>query len=477
MTFTNSNTFHVSKEDMRKMGYEVVDVIVEHLHNLENKPVLQSKKNDFFQVHLNENIPTQGEGWNQSFQTLHDTVLMNTTYSNHPRFFAFVPSPSNYISALADFLASSFNIFTGSWLMSPGAAQIELVTLNWLKHIFSFPSEAGGVFVSGGSMANLTALAVAKQSILQNKLENAIVYCSDQTHASIDKALKVLGFQPEQLCKIPCNEDFKLSAMELKKKIEQDKLIGKIPFCIVANIGTTNTGAVDPLEDIMEIAADHRIWVHGDGAFGAPAILSPEGKIACKGIDKLDSLSLDPHKWLFQSYDIGCVLIRNHKLMQNCFSILPEYLKDSETKQQEINFSDYSIELTRRFRALKLWLTFKVFGLQAFKEAIQKALYITQEATHLIENNQYLEVVSTGLGVVTFRFIPENMYSQSDTNLLNEYIAKELNQDGFAMVSTTILKEKKVIRLCPLHPSLKIEDIQLTLEKLIDYGKKYNKKI
>lgn len=469
--------FQINKEEMKKMGYEVVDVIVEHLHNLENKPVLQNKENNFFQAHLNEGIPIQGEGWNQSFQTLHNTVLMNTTYSNHPRFFAFVPSPSNYISALADFLASSFNIFTGSWLMSPGAAQIELVTLNWLKDIFSFPPEAGGVFVSGGSMANLTALAVAKQSLLQNKLENAVIYCSDQTHISVDKALKILGFQPEQLCRIPCNEDFMLSAIELKKQIEQDKLVGKIPFCIVVNIGTTNTGAVDPLQDIIEIASDHGMWVHGDGAFGAPAILSSKGKIACKGIDKLDSLSLDPHKWLFQSYDIGCVLVRNHKLMQDCFSILPEYLKDSETKQAEINFSDYGIELTRRFRALKLWLTLKVFGLEAFKEAIEKAISLTQEATHLIENNTYLEVVSKGLGVVTFRFIPEDICSQIDINFINEYIAKELNQDGFAMVSTTILKEKKVIRLCPLHPSIKKEDIQLTLEKLINYGKKYNQKI
>ncbi|HDR8072463.1 TPA: aminotransferase class V-fold PLP-dependent enzyme [Bacillus cereus] len=460
--------FQLDKKEMQKIGYYAVDLISEHLSNLKSKDVVQEKEEHLKNIDINENAPLEGDRWENVFQQFENIVLSNTTPSNHPRFFGFVPSPSNYISALAEFLTCSVNIHVGYWVASPGAVQIELMTLNWIKDMFKFPDKAGGKFVSGGSMANLTALAVAKHALLQNKLENAVIYYSDQTHISLDRAIKTLGFQPQQVCKIPCNSNFEISTTKLLQQIQKHKSEGKAPFCIIANIGTTNTGAIDPLEEIVKIASQYGMWVHGDGAFCAPAILSQPEKF--KGIEKLDSLTFDPHKWFFQSYDIGCVLIRDNTLLKDSFSVFPEYLKDTEVENNQINFSDYGIELTQRFRALKLWMSMKIFGLNTFRKAINKGIHLTEQTEKMIEKSVDFQLISTGMGVVTFRFVPQNISSKEEINRINEEITKKLNQSGFALVSTTILGEKKVIRICPLHPATTIEDISNTLEKLKKYG-------
>ncbi|HEQ3528907.1 TPA: aminotransferase class V-fold PLP-dependent enzyme [Bacillus cereus] len=466
----HTGRFHLEEHEMKRMGYETVDMIVEHLCTLQDKRVIQPKESEWNDALLHENIPMEGKSWETVFKQLQHSVLANSAYPNHPRYFAYVPSPGNYISALAEFITNSFNIFAGSWILSPGAAQVEMATMNWIKDMFRFPQGSGGLFVSGGSMANLTALVVAKHAVLQNDMQEAVIYCSEQTHSSIQKAVTIAGFQPEQVCIIPCNHRFEISISALHTQIQQDCENGKKPFCIIANLGTTNTGTVDPIEDLVSLASQYGIWIHGDAAFGGPAILAkPE---AFTGIEKLDSLSFDPHKWFFQSYDIGCILVKDASLLKNCFFALPEYLQDAETTNQEINFSDYGMELTRRFRALKLWLSLKIYGLRTFQQAIQKGLHLTEETQKIVQNSKYLERITSGLGVCVFRFVPSTYESQEAVNELNENIVKDLHATGFAMVSTTILTGKKVIRLCPLHPDTTIHDIRETLQRIEYYGDK-----
>src|SRR5262249_42264551 len=215
-----------------------------------------------------------------------------------------------------------------------GTAQIELITIDWLRELCGLPAEAGGLFVSGGSMANLTALAAARHVKLDDRIVDAVVYCSDQTHSCVERALCVLGFNREQLVRIVCDNEFRLPMAALQEAIARDRDRGKRPFCVVANAGAINTGAIDPLNQLADLCLEERLWLHVDGAYGAAAVLSPRGRSLLAGIERVDSLALDPHKWLFQPFEIGCVLLRDRGLLKKTFRILPEFLADTQLTEE-----------------------------------------------------------------------------------------------------------------------------------------------
>jgi glutamate/tyrosine decarboxylase-like PLP-dependent enzyme len=303
-------------EQMRELGYRVIDMLVEHFENLPSKQVTRKAPRRAMEERLREPIPERGLGVDAVLRRLERDVLGNMMHLDHPRFFAFIPGPSNYVAAMAEALATGFNVFAGTWLEASGPAQIELVTVDWLRQICGMPEGTNGLFVSGGSMANLTALVVARQAKLPNGIEAAMVYCSDQTHSSIEKGMGILGFRPEQLRKLTSDESFRLPLAELRRAVGSDRASGKIPFCVVANAGTTNTGAVDPLADLADYCREEGLWFHVDGAYGAAAVLSEREATRLAGMARADSLSLDPHKWLFQPYETGCVLIREGRRLR-----------------------------------------------------------------------------------------------------------------------------------------------------------------
>ncbi|MBA4494513.1 pyridoxal phosphate-dependent decarboxylase family protein [Paenactinomyces guangxiensis] len=462
---------HLTPEEMREMGYQVVDRIVNHICQLPDKPVTRNSSPSQLEKALGEPLPEQGLDFEQIIQLLDEAVFSQIMHLDHPRFFAFVPGPSNYIGALATFLASGFNVFAGTWLEASGPAQIERVTVDWIVQLFGLPKTAGGLFVSGGSMANLTALAVARQVKLGGPSENSTVYYSDQTHSSVERALKILGFRREQIRSIPSDEAFRLPLPELEAQIQKDRSEGKQPFCVIANAGTTNTGAVDPLETLAEFCNQEGLWLHADGAYGAPAILSDQGRKQLKGIESVDSLTIDPHKWLFQPYDTGCILVRNSQHLKETFHILPEYLLDVEGKEQEVNFCDYGIELTRSFRALRLWMSFKMFGIESFRRAVSHGIEMAETAEETLRRSPYWDVVSPAqLGVVTFRFVPDSM-DEVTIDKLQQQIVNRMIQEGFAMISTTVLRGRTVLRLCTINPRTTKEDIRNTIQKMEDIGK------
>ncbi|MBN2910192.1 aminotransferase class V-fold PLP-dependent enzyme [Polycladomyces sp. WAk] len=462
---------HFTPEEMRKMGYQVVDRIVDHLCQLPDKPVTRNSSPAQLEKALGESLPEQGISFEKIMQQLDEVVFSQIMHLDHPRFFAFVPGPSNYIGTLATFLASGLNVFAGTWLEASGPAQVERVTVDWIARLFGLPKTAGGLFVSGGSMANLTALAVARQVKLGGPSERATVYFSDQTHSSVERALKILGFRQEQIRRIPSDEAFRLSAPELEVQIQKDRSQGKQPFCVIANAGTTNTGAVDPLETLVKICNREGLWLHADGAYGAPAILSDQGRKLLKGIESVDSLTIDPHKWLFQPYDTGCILVRDSQHLKMTFHILPEYLRDVEGKETEVNFCDYGIELTRSFRALRLWMSFKMFGIESFRRAVSHGLEMAETAEKTLRRSLYWDVVSPAqLGVVTFRFAPDSMHEEM-IDKVQQQIVNRMIREGYAMVSTTELKGRTVLRLCTINPRTTKEDIQNTIQKMEGIGR------
>ncbi len=463
-------SLELSTQEMKTLGYAVIDILVEHFSNLKNKRVGNVAKRVDLEKIFREPVPESGMNPEVLLDFFKNKVITNTSCVDHPRFFAFVPSPGNYISTMADALISGINFFSGNWLESSAASQIELVTIDWLKELCGLPKSSGGLFVSGGSMANLTALIVARNIKLKNNIQNAVVYFSDQTHSSIEKGFKILGFEDLQIKKIKSDSNFRLPIGEFKKTVEQDKANGKKPFCVIVNAGTTNTGAVDPIWEISEYCKKENLWLHADGAYGAAVVLTPQGKEILKGLELVDSLSLDPHKWLFQPFEIGCVLIKDAKWMKEMFHASADYLKDAEIGTNELNFFDYGIQMTRSFRALKLWMSLKVFGLNSFREAIAHGFKMAELVEKTVLSSSKLKLVTkANLGVVTFRYEDKKL-SDEKLNFLNKQIVEEIIKDGFAMISSTALNGQVVLRMCPINPRTQEIDITDTIQKIEKAG-------
>jgi glutamate/tyrosine decarboxylase-like PLP-dependent enzyme len=295
-----------------------------------------------------------------------------------------------------------------------------------------------------------------------------MVYCSEQTHSSIDRALNLLGFAPRQLRKLPTDQSYRMDFRSLQEAVIEDRRNGLQPFCVIANAGTTNTGAVDPLPPLVEFCREHELWLHADGAYGAPAVLTAKGRQALQGLGEVNSLSLDPHKWLFQPIEIGCVLVRNGEHLKETFQILPEYLQDVKGREQQVNFRDYGIQLTRGFRALKLWMSLQVFGENGFRAAIERGIELAEFAEKRVRARPDWEITSPAqLAIVAFRFAPSEL-SDASSDDLNRELAEKLKSGGFAMLSSTVLRGRTTLRLCTINPRTTEEDIDGTIARLCE---------
>ena len=379
-----SNDLTLSPEQMRAIGYEVIDAIVEQFQSVGDGQAISKRSRQEMLDLLHEPAPTAPSDAGEVLKRVTDEIFSNFAPLDHPRFFAFVPGPINFISVMAEALASAYNPFMGSWMVSPGPTQVELTVIDWLRQMCNLPETSGGLFLSGGSMANLSAIAAARHVKLKGDMNGGVIYCSRETHSSIDRAIKVLGFTPEQLRHVDTNAGFRIDPRKLTEAIDEDRAGGHRPFMIIANAGTTNTGAIDPLETIADLCKTHNLWFHVDGAYGAPTMLTDKGQKLLTGIERADSITLDPHKWLFQPYEIGCLLLRDRKLLIDTFHIFKDYMQDVIGEAEEVNLRDYGIQLTRNFRALKLWMSIQVFGMDAFRAAVAHGLRMAEYAGEVL---------------------------------------------------------------------------------------------
>ena len=339
-------------------------------------------------------------------------MLTTIDHLDHPRFFAYIPSSSNFVGAMADMLASGYNIFNALYPLGTGAAVVERASIQWLRKLCGMPEEAGGIFVSGGAVANLTGLAVARQVQLNGDMSDAVVYCSDQTHFVISRGLRILGFAPGQLREIQADDGYRLPVAELERAIAEDRAAGKKPFCVAATAGTTNTGSVDPLNELADLCEREGLWLHVDGAYGASACLSEFRKRALAGIERAHSLTWDAHKWMFQPVECSAVLVRDRHWLSETFKDTAHFLSDAEAHSkdevgEEMNFMYQGIQLTRYFRALKFWMSLKVFGLAAVRVAIERGFELAEMAESLLRSAGSWEIVTPAqMAIVTFRYKP-----------------------------------------------------------------------
>ena len=437
--------FDLSIEEMKAYGYKIVDLIAEHWATLEDKkPVTSASRKEMDSIFLQE-APENGTPANDVLDFVMQNVVPYSNVISHPKFYSFVPGPSNFISTMADSLATGFNIFSGGWIVSPAAAELEIVTMNWLLKMYGFPvRDGGGIFTSGGSMANLTALVTARRIKCGDDFSKAVIYLSDQAHSSNIKAIRVLGFKKEQIRILPTDLEFRISINKLKNAIAKDRLEGLQPFCFIASAGTTNTGTVDPLDEIANICEEENLWFHIDGAYGGAAILSEKGARALRGIERADSLTVDPHKWFYQPYEIGCLLVKDATWLSGTFSEKPEYLRDIEGNESEINFYDYGIQLTRRFRALKFYMSIKTYGLQTFREAVSYNIKLADDVEKMLRKSRNWEIISPAtLAVINFRYNPIGLnLSEPELDKLNQEISKKMMDSKEALLVTTILNKQ-----------------------------------
>lgn len=474
--FKPNAKLELSPKEMKAYGYATVDAIVEHhLTQVQKLPVAMGTRAEMDSIFL-EAAPEQGMEPKEVLDFVLNNVMANSTLMSHPKAYSFVPGPSNYVSVMADALATGFNVFSGGWVASPAAAELEIITIQWLLKIFGFPpKKGGGIFTSGGSMANLTALATARNIKCEKNFSKAIIYLSDQAHSSNIKAIRVLGFKEEQVRVIPTDSEFNFALNKLKNCIAKDRLQGFQPFCLIASAGTTNTGTVDPLNELAKITKKEKLWFHIDGAYGAAAILAQKGKKALKGIEKADSLTIDPHKWLFQPYEMGCLLVRNHKELSHTFTEKPEYLRDIEGNTSEINFYDLGIQLTRRFRALKFYMSVKTFGLKAFRNAVEYNIEIAEKLEEILRKSDKWQVVHPAtLAIINFRYNPiAKNYDEKTLDKVNQFISEKVTSSRKALLVTTLLNKQVVLRMCLINPRTTIDDIKETLQLCEEFAAEF----
>ncbi len=448
------------------MGYRIIDLLVDYWQSLPRQPIGRRPTREELERLLAEPIPTAPQSFEQVLVEFQQKVLPHIVHVDHPRYFAFVPAPNNPVGAFADALASGMNIFVGTWMVGAGATQVERVVIDWLRQLLGMPDTAGGLFVSGGSVANLVALTSARQHQLGEEFSRGVAYFSDQTHSCIERALRILGFRKVQMRILPADEAFRLPLNALKAQIDADRAAGYQPFCVIANGGTTNTGAVDPLPELVELCRREGLWLHVDGAYGAAMVLTEEGKRLLQGIGEVDSLAIDPHKGFYQPMAAGCVLVREFEHLRDAFRILPPYLQDKERGQAGVDLCDYGVELSRGFRALKLWMSLKVFGLEAFRQAMEHNLQLARYAEMRLRERAYWRIVSPAtLGIVAFRYAPPNL-TDEQTDALNRALVDAMLTDGFALVSSTQLRGRATLRLCALNPRATTDDVDETIERL-----------
>jgi aromatic-L-amino-acid decarboxylase len=466
-------------EAFRNLAHRALDDAIDSLENVRQQPVWQPVP-PAARNHLNEDVPAEGIGLEQTYEQFRQWIFPYPTGNIHPRFWGWVHGTGTAGGMIAEVLAAAMNSNCGG--RDHGALYVERTVLEWCKQIFGFPVDAGGLLVSGTSMANLIALTVARnaksggnirQSGLLGSQPRLVAYASAEAHESVAKAMEILGLGNRSLRRIAVTRDFRIDLDQLRRAIAEDRENGLQPFCVIGSAGTVNTGAVDDLQAVADICRSNDLWFHVDGAFGALGVLSPEVLPLLKGIEQADSIAFDFHKWMYVQYDCGCVLVRDGKRHGETFCTRPNYLQrlDRGLAGGGTWFCDYGPELSRNFRALKVWFTLKQFGTAQLGRMIAQNCHQARYLAASIRDLPDLELlVEPTLNIVCFRFVDASL-SKEQTDDLNCTIVAELQEKGIAAPSTTTVNGKLAIRVAITNHRSRREDFSLLLVNVVQFGK------
>ena len=462
----DKNNIDEQNRQLKSLEKRLYDAIDSH-KTIREKPIFLPPTEEEIAEFEKIGIPQKGRDAVEVEEELMKYVFTRQALVQHPRFFSFVASAVSPYSIAGSILTDIYNPNAGSYNLCPCAGIIEEKMCRWLASYAGYPEEtSGGVFLSGGSISTLSAIIAARINKLDEfDIPKGVAYLSDQAHSSVRKALKMLGFRKDQVVILPSDQDFKMDVKLLEETIIKDKKEGKIPFIVIGTLGTTNTGAIDPLSDIGDIAAKYNLWFHVDGAYGATSLISPIYRNLSKGIEKSDSLTWDAHKWLMQTYSCSILLVKDKQTLLNAFVEHPEYLEDVSSSDH-VDSWDRGPEMSRPHRAIKLWFTVQATGTLLLEDLVEYSFYNAKIVEKELEKRENWEIISKpSCGTINFRYAPKGL-TLEQLNELNINITKKINEDGYAYIVTTVLNEMKTIRMCMINANSTMEDILNTIEML-----------
>ncbi|MEN7549261.1 aminotransferase class V-fold PLP-dependent enzyme [Rapidithrix thailandica] len=464
----------MTNEEFRNFGHNMVDWMADYFQQIESLPVkAQVEPGEIYQQ-LPELPPEEAESFSQIFRDFQTKILKGITHWQHPNFFAYFPANNSYPSILGEMLTATLGAQCMIWETSPAAAELEQKVMEWMKQMMGLPAEFTGVIQDTASTATLCALLTARESATDFQSNKSgldsktkfTVYCSTQTHSSIDKAIKIAGIGSDQLRKIPVDRDFAMRPDALEKEIQTDIALGFHPLCVVASIGTTSSTAIDPVKKIGEICQKHRLWLHVDGAYAGTAMLLPEKRWIIEGLELADSYVFNPHKWMFTNFDCSAYYVKDESKLIRTFEILPEYLKTQVDKQVN-NYRDWGIQLGRRFRALKLWFVIRSFGVKGLQKKIRHHIELSHYFLEAIQKHPEVELLApTPLNLVCFRLKPSQLSSEEALTRLNATLMQKMNASGKVYLTHTKLNGIYTLRVAIGQTHVQKENVDQLLNLL-----------
>ncbi|MBS1794197.1 MAG: aminotransferase class V-fold PLP-dependent enzyme [Acidobacteria bacterium] len=445
-------TGDMPKEDFRRFGHEIVDWIADYFERMETLPVLSQNAPHALTDALPKSAPPEGESFSQIFGDVDNLILPAVTHWNHPNFHGLFSTSTSSVGVFGEMLAAAFDMKAMLWRTSPASTELEPVVLDWLRQMTGLPEDFHGLIYDTASISTLHAIAMARERLNLKIRENGMsgrtdlpllrVYCSEQTHSSIDKAVILLGLGRKSLVKIPVNERFEMDAEALREAIRDDLSAGHAPLCVVATVGTTSTTSVDPIDRIADICRRNHVFLHVDAAYAGSAAIVPEFQSYFKGWERADSIVMNPHKWLFTPFDLSVLYVRDLDLLKRTFSLVAEYLRVTEEVQNQM---DYGIQLGRRFRSLKLWFVMRYFGQEGLIARIREHCRLARLFAGWVDDAADFETLApVKFALVCFRAVPPGV---ADPDALNERLMNAVNASGAAYLSHTKLDDRFTLRL------------------------------
>ena len=464
------NGLQMAPELMLDLAHKAAELLVERIQNLPEGEAWDGEFRQGLEKQLMKDPPEDGRSPAEIIEQVAREILPVAMRLDHPRCFAFIPSSPTWPGVLADFMAAGYNINACTWLVGSGPSQLELVVIDWLRQWVGYPESAGGLLTSGGSAASLNALVAAREAA--GHPERATVYMSDQSHSAHIRAARIIGIRPECIRLIPSDDLFRLDMDALAQAVADDRAAGFNPIAVCANAGTGSTGTIDPIEAMADYCESEGIWLHIDAAYGGFAVVTEQGKELLRGIERADSIGLDAHKWFFQPYEAGCLLVKDLSTLEQAFAVRHDILQDTIWGANHPNFSDRGLQLSRSVRALKVWMSVQTFGMEAFRQAVSKGMALATQAEEYVRESQLLETLNpTSLGIVCFRINPDDTsIDEEELTEINKTVLARMFWEDKAFISSTLLHGKFSLRLCIVNHTTTWDDVRETLKATERFG-------